>query len=112
MQMKSRIHTPSYDKNEWLINCDIPENVDNKYWKLSDDEQSIVEMTDGEKVIVDKNIADKLIIEEAQSFLESTDHKMARVGEEVVDNIESGTEISQYTKDLIADRKAKRELLS
>jgi len=115
MEYKARVHTPSYNKELWLWNCDLPFNdevmVLNKYWKLSEDELSIIEMDDSEKTAVEELITEAAKRAEILRELEESDRKMARAGEEIIDNILNDIEISQYTLGVIARRKELRESL-
>jgi len=59
MEYRRSVHTPDYDKSEWLINPKIPvdaegNKVPQKYWRISKIPliNKLVEMTEEEKAVV------------------------------------------------------------
>ena len=113
LRMQARVHTPGYDTNLWLINPDLPEKdgeiIPEKDWKLEND--IILEMTEDEKTSRDEVIEAEITRNNILEELSETDRKMARAGEEIVDNLLNGTDISQEVIDTIARRKELRNLL-
>lgn len=59
LQYKTSVNTPEYSSNDWLISPDMTavESVSPKYWKIVDN--SLVEMNQAEKDIVDAEISNR-----------------------------------------------------
>jgi len=65
------VNTPDYSIEDWIINPDLSalEGVPQKYWKISGD--TVVEMDQSEKDIVDLNIQTGIILTEYEVFQEN-----------------------------------------